>query len=93
MATIQISEADAARDFAGLMAQVRLGAEVVIENEARAVAVVRPAAPASPARLLSEIIAAAESRGSSALLDGDFACDLEGAVAAHPEPLDPPSSD
>ena len=93
MATIRISEADAARDFAGLMAHVRLGEEVVIESDARAVAVVRPAAPAGPGRLLSELIAAAESRGSSALLDGDFARDLEEAVSSHPEPLNPPSWD
>lgn len=93
MAVIHISEADAARDFAGLMAQVRLGAEVVIENEARAVAVVRPAVPAGPGRLLSELIAAAESRGSSTVLDGGFARDLEEAVNSHPEPLDSPSWD
>ena len=37
---IHISEEDAARDFAGLMARVRAGAEVVIESDARAVAVV-----------------------------------------------------
>ena len=41
---IHISEEEAARDFAGLMARVRAGAEVVIESDARAVAVVRPAA-------------------------------------------------
>jgi len=93
MATIHISEAEAARDFAGVMAHVRLGAEVVIENETRAVAVVRPAVPAGPGRLLSEIIAAAESRGSSALLDGDFARDLEEVINSHPEPLDPPAWD
>ena len=86
MATIRISEADAARDFAGLMAHVRLGTEVVIENEARAVAVVRPAVPTGPGRLLSEVIAAAETRGSSALLDGSFPRDVEEAVAAHREP-------
>lgn len=91
MAVIRISEADAARDFAGLMARVRLGTEVVIENEARAVAVVRPAIPAGPGRLLSEMIAAAESRGSSALLDGGFARDLEEVIKSHPEPLDPPT--
>jgi len=93
MAVIRISEADAARDFAGLMAQVRLGTEVVIENDARAVAVVRPAVAAGPGRLLSEIIAAAESRGSSAVLDGGFARDLDEAIRSHPEPLDPPSWD
>ena len=31
MATIRISEAEAARNFAGLLAQVRAGAEIVIE--------------------------------------------------------------
>jgi hypothetical protein len=93
MATIHISEADAARDFAALMAHVRLGAEVVIETEARAVAVVRPAVPAGPGRLLSEIIAAAETRGSSTLLDGSFARDLEEAINSHSEPLNPPAWD
>ena len=34
MAVIHISEADAARDFAGLMAHVRAGAEIVIESDA-----------------------------------------------------------
>lgn len=91
MATIHISEADAARDFPGLMAHVRLGEEVVIESDARAVAVVRPAVPAGPGRLLSEVIAAAETRASSALLDGNFARDLEEVIDSHPEPLNPPS--
>jgi len=39
MAVIRISEADAARDFAGLMARVRAGVEVVIEDGSVAVAV------------------------------------------------------
>ena len=93
MATIHISEADAYRDFAGVLARVRAGTEVVIESEARAVAVMRPAVPAGPGRLLSEVIAAAEMRGSSALLDGSFARDLEEVVNSHPEPLNPPSWD
>jgi antitoxin (DNA-binding transcriptional repressor) of toxin-antitoxin stability system len=93
MATIHISEADAVRDFAGLMAHVRLGAEVVIEFETRAVAVVRPAVPSGPGRLLSEVIAAAETRGSSALLDGSFAHDLEEVINSHREPLNPPAWD
>lgn len=88
-----LTDPDAARDFAGVMAHVRLGAEVVIENETRAVAVVRPAVPTGPGRPLSEIIAAADSRGSSALLDGDFARDLEVVINSHPEPLDPPAWD
>jgi antitoxin (DNA-binding transcriptional repressor) of toxin-antitoxin stability system len=42
---IHISEAEAASDFAGLLARVRAGAEVVIENGKLPVAVIRPPAP------------------------------------------------
>ena len=93
MATIHITEAEAARDFAGLMARVRLGVEVVIESDARAVAVLRPAVPAGPGRLLSEIIAESEAHGSSAVLDGNFARELEEVIKSHPEPLNPPAWD
>ena len=41
MATIHISEAEAASDFAGLMARVRAGEEIVIESDNRPVAVIR----------------------------------------------------
>ncbi len=57
MATIRISEAEAARDFAGLMARVRAGAEVVIENGTMPIAVIRT--PAPPRRSVSECIALA----------------------------------
>jgi len=40
----RVSEAEAARDFPALLARVRAGAEVVIERDAEAVAVIRPAA-------------------------------------------------
>jgi len=40
---IHISEADAASDFASLMERVRAGAEVVIENDARPVAILHAA--------------------------------------------------
>jgi antitoxin (DNA-binding transcriptional repressor) of toxin-antitoxin stability system len=92
MAVIHISETDAARDFASLMAHVRAGEEVVIESDARAVAVVRPAVE-GPGRLLSESIALAEARGSKATVDEDFARDVEKAINSHREPLDPPSWD
>jgi antitoxin (DNA-binding transcriptional repressor) of toxin-antitoxin stability system len=92
MAVIHISEAEATRDFAALLARVRAGAEVVIESGARAVAVVRPAAT-RPGCLLSESIASAEARGSAATLDGDFPRDLEDVINSHREPLDPPEWD
>jgi antitoxin (DNA-binding transcriptional repressor) of toxin-antitoxin stability system len=81
MATIHISEAEAAKDFAGLMAHVRAGAEIVIESNARAVAVVRPAGDEFPRRLLSESIALAEKHsqelGYEPRMDPEFATDLE----------------
>jgi prevent-host-death family protein len=51
---IHVSDKEAARDFASLLARVREGAEVVIEHDARPVAVVRPA-EAFRGRLLSEV--------------------------------------
>jgi antitoxin (DNA-binding transcriptional repressor) of toxin-antitoxin stability system len=54
MATIRISAADAARDFAGLLAQVHAGAEVIIEDGTYPAAVLRSEVPAP--RSLSECI-------------------------------------
>jgi prevent-host-death family protein len=42
---IHISDAEAANDFASLLDRVRAGNEVVIEHNARPVAVMRPAPP------------------------------------------------
>lgn len=88
---IRISEAEAASDFASLMARVRSGAEIVIENDARPVAVVRPAEP--HVRLLSESLRLAREHGSTATLDEDFAKDVEAAIESHREPLNPPAWD
>ena len=85
---VRISEAEAARDFAALMARVRSGTEVVIENDSRPVAVVRPAEP--PVRLLSESLRLAREHRSTATLDGDFARDVTAAIESHREPLNPP---
>jgi antitoxin (DNA-binding transcriptional repressor) of toxin-antitoxin stability system len=87
MATIRISEAEAARDFAGLMARVRAGAEVVIEKEASPAIVLRVAIE-RPVRRLSESLRMAKEHGSTATLDGGFAADLEAVVNSHPEPLE-----
>jgi len=78
MATIHISEAEAARDFAGLMARVRAGVEVVIDDASPAVKLSIVAAPAG--RLLSESIALAEARskelGYEPVMDAEFAADM-----------------
>jgi antitoxin (DNA-binding transcriptional repressor) of toxin-antitoxin stability system len=85
---IHVSEAEAANDLPSLLARVRAGLEVVIERNAEAVAVLRPAAP--NVRLLSDSLRLAKERGSKTTLDGEFGRDLEAAVAGRGEPLTPP---
>ncbi len=76
---IRISEVEAARDFADLIKRVRAGAEIIIENGERPVAVLHPADPAR--RGVSECIALAEKHeqetGRAPVLDADFAKDME----------------
>lgn len=87
---IHISEAEAASNFAGVLARVREGAEVVIESGKLAVAVIH--APTPPCRTISECIALLPEN-SAAVMDADFARDVEAAVESHREPLEPPSWD
>lgn len=88
---IHISDAEAASDFASLLDRVRAGAEIVIEHDARPVAVVRPAEPA--VRLLSESLRLAREHGSTVTLDSEFGKDVEAAIESHREPLSPPEWD
>jgi len=90
MAVIHISEAEAARNFAGLMARVRAGAEVVIENGTTPIAVMHT--PLPPRRSIHECIALLPEE-SAATIDEDFAKDVQSAIDAHREPLDPPAWD
>jgi len=86
---IHISELEASSRFTELLARLRVGEEIVIEDDARALAVVHPAEPS--VRLLSESLRLAREHKSSATLDGSFAKDLEAAIASHREPLEPPT--
>lgn len=88
---IHISDAEATSDFASLLDRVRGGAEIVIEHDARPVAVVRPAE--SHVRRLSESLRLARERGSSVTPDPDFAKDVKAAIESHREPLSPPAWD
>jgi hypothetical protein len=94
MATILISAADASRDFAGLMAKVRAGAEIVIEDGIYPPAVLRSAQPVR--RTISECIELArkheEEAGESPVLDPDFAEDVA-EVIRNRKPWNPPTWD
>jgi antitoxin (DNA-binding transcriptional repressor) of toxin-antitoxin stability system len=77
---IHISESEAASDFALVMTRVREGAEVIIERDAKPVAIVRSAG-AVRGRPISESIALAEAHakehGYEPTMEPDFAADLE----------------
>ena len=104
MATsVHISEADAARDFAAVMARVRAGDEVVVEGADGAVAVMRSAEADRvqgersmdvrriPGKTAAEIVAGLrrwEAEKGPLLMDADFADDLEEAQRWANQPLD-----
>ena len=89
---IHISEEDAASNFASVLARVRAGAEVVIESKGGKVPVAVIHAPVPPRRSISECIALLP-KDSTAVMDADFAKDVEAAIDSHREPLEPPAWD
>jgi antitoxin (DNA-binding transcriptional repressor) of toxin-antitoxin stability system len=88
MEPLHISESDLAKDLGSILKRVETGVEVVIERDAQPVAVIRPVEPVR--RKISECIAMMPP-GSTATIDPDFAKDVEAAIAAHREPLEPPA--
>lgn len=79
---IHMTEAEAARKFAEVLARVRAGIEVVIERDKLPVAVIH--APAPPRRTISECIALAreheEETGEVPIMDADFAADMKEVI-------------
>ena len=90
MEQIHMTEAEVAGNFAAALEKVRQGLEVVVEDDHRAIAVLRPTEP--PRRKISECIAMLPA-DSTATIDADFAGDVEAAIAAYREPLEPPAWD
>jgi antitoxin (DNA-binding transcriptional repressor) of toxin-antitoxin stability system len=91
MAVLHMTEAEVVKDIAAVLSQVRQGVEVVVEQDHRPVAVIRPSQPAG--RKISEVIAALEASGANAVIDQDFARDVEEGIKARREPWNPPSWD
>ncbi|HWY69990.1 MAG TPA: hypothetical protein VNX88_15070 [Terriglobales bacterium] len=89
---VHISETQATSDFASVLARVRAGAEIVIESENGKVPVAIIHAPAPPRRSISECISLLPE-DSTAVMDADFAKDVEAAIESHREPLSPPEWD
>lgn len=95
MSTVRITESELARDVHGVLEKVQQGVEIIVEQNHRPVAVIKT--PATPGRKISECIALAKEYehklGYRPVPDPDFAKDVEAAIAAHREPLQPPSWD
>jgi antitoxin (DNA-binding transcriptional repressor) of toxin-antitoxin stability system len=90
MEPLHITEGELEDDIRAILRRVEAGTEVVIERGARPVAILRSVEPVR--RKISECIALMPA-GSAATIDADFASDVEAAIAAHREPLEPPSWD
>jgi len=91
MATVRITEAELARDLHAMLAKVQQGVEVIIEHDNRPVAVLKAAQMTG--RPISEVIAALEASGANAVIDEDFARDVQEAVNGHRQSWNPPSWD
>ena len=91
MSTVRITESELARDVHGVLEKVQQGVEVIIEQNHRAVAVIK--ASKSAGRLISEVLADLKARGSTAVIDDEFARDIQEGIKAHREPWNPPSWD
>ena len=88
--TSRITEAELARDVGSILDRVASGVEIIIERDARPVAILRPAFPRR--RRLSEIAASLPGQ-STATLDPDFAADVQDFIDRHREPARPPNWD
>ena len=86
-----MTEAEVVKDIAAVLAKVRQGVEIVVEQDHRAVAFIKPSKPVG--RMISEVIAELKARGSNAVVDDDFARDIEEGIKAHRQPWHPPSWD
>lgn len=90
MEPLHITEGDLASEIHAILRRVEAGAEVIIERATQPVVVLGPAEPVR--RKISECIALMPE-GSAATIDADFARDVDAEIAAHREPLEPPSWD
>lgn len=89
--TVHMTVAELARDVHAVLEKVQQGVEVIIEQNDQPVAVIKASKPAG--RLISQVLADLEARGSKAMIDDEFARDIEEGIKAHRQPWNPPSWD
>ncbi|HEX3744368.1 MAG TPA: hypothetical protein VHW09_10575 [Bryobacteraceae bacterium] len=91
MEQVRMTEAEVTTNFAAVLEKLKHGAEVVVEQDHRPVAVIRP--PHRSGRPISECIASAKASGSKVTLDSGFAAEVEEGIRGRQEPWNPPSWD
>jgi antitoxin (DNA-binding transcriptional repressor) of toxin-antitoxin stability system len=91
MGTVRITEAELARDLHGILSKVKGGVEVVVEQDHRPVAIIKPSTTGG--RMISEVISDLQARGSKEVIDDDFARDIEEGINGRRQPWNPPSWD
>ena len=87
--TVYVTEAELIRNVAAVLVQVRQGAEVIIEQNSHAVAILKP--HETKGRQISQVIAALEAQGADAVIDEDFAADVQAGIDAQRQPWNPTS--
>ena len=87
--TVHMTEAELTRNLHAILAKVRQGVEVVIEQDSLPVAVLK--SPQVKGRSISEVIDALETSGANAVVDEDYARDVEAGISAHRQPWNPQS--
>lgn len=95
MGQVHMTEAELARNLHAVLERVGNGEEILVERDHRPFAIIK--APEDPGRPVAESIAIAkayeERLGYAPLTDPDFGADVQAAIDAHREPLDPPEWD
>ena len=84
-----MSEAELANNLHEVLSKVQQGTEIVIEQNHRPVAVLKPSQPVG--RMSTEVLADLKARGSNAVMDDGFAQDIEDGIKAQHQPWNPPS--
>ena len=97
MATVHMSEAEVARDLHAVLTKVQQGIEIVIEQDHRPVAVLKPSQSGGPGRKLSECIALAkayeEKLGYGPIPDADFAKHVQAGIDSRRDSFEAPAWD
>jgi hypothetical protein len=91
MDVVHMTEAEVVKDIAAVLAKVRQGSEIVIEEGSRPMAVIKRSVRAG--RMITDVITDLKARGSDVAMDDEFARDIEEGIKAHRQPWNPPSWD